>query len=136
MSTIFVSTGKGGPNWDSTSGTITDWIIPGGTHTIVPTSDTGEVAVFNDGGIHTVGGVGGANADQIALQNGHPHRRSLPGGAFLPEDNAGFPDDLTVEEGSKLTIASGGGMQNSGTVSVIGIGAGLLGVSGTSLPRT
>lgn len=138
MSTIFVWTGKGGPNWDSTSGTITNWMIPGGTNTIVASSDTTlqAVAVFNDGGIHTVGGVGGADADQIALSNDTTVTLTdgrFRAGAFLPENNAGFPDDLTVEEGSKLIIASGAGMQNAGTVSVIGIGAGLLGVSGTAV---
>jgi hypothetical protein len=138
MSTIFIWTGKGGPNWDSTSGTITNWQIPGGTNTIVASSDTSlqAVAVFNDGGIHSVGGAGGADADQIALQNDTTVTLTdnrFRAGAFLPENNAGFPDDLTVEEGSKLIIASGAGMQNSGTVSVIGIGAGLLGVSGTAI---
>ena len=44
-STLFVWTGKGGPDWSSTSGTITNWQIPGGSNTIVPSSDTTLEAV-------------------------------------------------------------------------------------------
>jgi hypothetical protein len=141
MSTLFVWTGTVGPNWDSitTSGTdiITNWQQVGsGKVDTVPTSDTGDVAQFNDGGIHTVGS--GGSADQITVENNTTVTFTNNGtgsgrfeaGAFLAANNAEFPDDLVVDGESKVIIASGAGMQNQGSVSVIGLGNDLFGGSG------
>jgi T5SS/PEP-CTERM-associated repeat protein len=132
MSTLYRWIGNVGPDWDSMSGTITNWLnISAGTNTIVPIADTGDVAVFDDGGIHTVGK--GGSADQFSIS--HDTTVTLTGGrfeagAFIASDNADFPDDLVVDDGSKLVVASGAGLQNQGTVDVIGLGADLLGGSG------
>jgi T5SS/PEP-CTERM-associated repeat protein len=132
MSTLFVWNGKVGPNWDSTSGTITNWVItPGGSNTIVPTADTGDVAVFNDGGIHTIGG--GGSADEFSITQNTTVTLTgdrFEAGAFEPANNADFPDDLVVDDGSKLVVASGAGLQNQGTVDVIGLGNTLFGGTG------
>src|SRR5208282_4002637 len=103
MSTLFRWIGNVGPDWDSMSGTITNWLnISDGTHTIVPTADTGDVAVFDDGGIHTVGGGGSADEfsiteDTTVTLSGAP----FEAGAFTASDNADFPYDLIVSDGGK-----------------------------------
>ena len=141
MSTLFDWTGTVGPNWDSvtTSGTniITNWRqVPSGKVDTVPTSDTGDVAQFNDGGIHSVGGAG--SADQIAVENDTTVTFTNTGtgthryvaGASQAANNADFPDDLVVDNSSKVIIASGAGVQNDGSVSVIGLGNDLFGGTG------
>jgi hypothetical protein len=105
------------------SGTITNLLnISDGTHTIVPTSDTSDEAVFNDGGLHTVS-VDGDSADNITITDNTfvtITDGSLRAGAFLAENNAGFPDDLVVDGDSKLVVASGAGLQNTGTDRLVG----------------
>ena len=120
MSTLYRWIGSVGPDWDSMSGTITNWLdISAGTKTIVPTSDTGDVAVFDDGGIHSVSG--GGSADEFSIT--HDTTVTLAddpfeAGAFIAADNADFPYDLLVSDGGKLVVTSQ--LQSQGTVDVIG----------------
>jgi hypothetical protein len=138
MSTLLIWTGKAGSDWDSTTisnGTVvTNWMTPGGVTTLIPVADSVDKyeAVFNDGGIHTVGG--GGSADQFTIN--HSTTVTLTGdryqaGASDAANNADFPDDLVVDDGSKLVIASGAGLQNQGSVDVIGLGNDIAGPAGS-----
>jgi hypothetical protein len=53
-----------------------------------------------------------------------------PSNDIIAANNADFPDDLVVKNSSKVIIASGAGMQNQGSVSVIGLGNDLFGGTG------
>jgi hypothetical protein len=138
MSTLLIWTGKAGSDWNSTTisnGTVvTSWMTPGGVTTLIPVADSVDkyVAVFNDGGSHTVGG--GGSADQFTIN--HSTTVTLTGdryqaGASDAANNADFPDDLVVDDGSKLVIASGAGLQNQGSVDVIGLGNDIAGPAGS-----
>jgi collagen type I/II/III/V/XI/XXIV/XXVII alpha len=131
LPTQFLWTGALGASdtdWNGVSGTVTNWrdLVDNST-TIVPGA-VGDEARFTDSGSDSVSGT--ARVDQITIEDntfvtiasGH-----IGAGDVDAANNAGFPDDLVVDDDSKLVIASGAGMDNDGTVSVIGLGAGASG---------
>jgi hypothetical protein len=121
--TQFLWTGTLGPSntdWNGASGTLTNWRdLANNSTTIVPRAP-GDEARFTDGSADTVSGTG--RVDQITIENNTFVTISsgdIAAGDLIASNNASFPDDLVVDDDSRLIIASGAGMQNDGTVSVI-----------------
>jgi hypothetical protein len=129
LANVFRWTGAGGgSDWNATAGTITNWFdVSANTNTIVP-GGTNDSVLFNNGGNISV--TGGARTAQITVTDNTFvtfSGASFAAGNLDPADNVDFPDDLVVDDDSKLTIASDASMSNDGSVSVIGLGAGATG---------
>lgn len=133
--TLFRWVGGAGPDWNSSTVagtvTVTNWLntSTGKTDTI---PSAGDNALFNNGGAISVGGGGDANEVLIQQNTTLILTDGRVNGGEIQSGQTASPFDLSVEDGSKLIIQSGAGMQNGGSVSVVGIGAGLGSTSGTA----
>jgi Hint domain len=135
MSTLFRWVGGVGPDWDSVNPVDTDvftnWFNTSKNNNKSGVPLAGDDALFQNGGVISVGGQG--NANEILVQQNTTVTLTdtfISGVTLAGQDPSSF--DLAVDDGAKLIVAGGARLQNEGKTSVVGIGSGILGASGTA----